>query len=83
MKVVHTAGSEVEAVMIQGILESAGIPVVLRPQTMVPGYDEALESATGVWGKLLVPDDAEAEARELIAEYLASLRDEARDEARP
>lgn len=77
MKVVHTAGSEVEAVMIQGILESAGIPVALRPQ-QIPGYGEVLESATGVWGDLLVPDEEEAEARELIADYLAALRDEAR-----
>ncbi len=77
MKIAHTAGTEVEAVMIQGILESAGILVVLRPQ-QIPGYGEVLESATGVWGDLLVPDEQEAEARALIAEYLTSLRDEAR-----
>jgi len=77
VKIVRTAGSEVEAVMIQGLLESAGIRVALRPQ-QIPGYGEVLESATGVWGDLLVADEQEAEARELIAEYLASLKDEAR-----
>ncbi len=75
MKIVRTAGSEVEAVMIQGLLESAGIRVSLRPQQMIPGYGEVL--VNDGWGDLLVADEQEAEARELIAEYLASLKDEA------
>lgn len=70
MKSVHTAGDEVEALMLQGLLEQAGIPVVLRSRR-VPGYGGAVEKATGTWGDLLVPDDREAEARSLLADYLA------------
>ncbi len=73
MKAVHTAGDEVEAVMLQGVLEEAGIPVLLRSR-QIPGYGEVLERATGVWGDLLVPDDRAAEARAIVAEYLSSAR---------
>jgi dihydrodipicolinate synthase/N-acetylneuraminate lyase len=73
MKSVHTASDEVQALMLQGILEEAGIPVLLRSRQL-PGYGEVLERATGIWGDLLVPDDREAEARTLVVEYLASLR---------
>jgi len=68
---VHTAGDEVEALMLQGVLEQAGIPVVLRSR-QVPGYADVVESATGVWGDLLVPGERAADARTLIREYLAA-----------
>jgi len=71
MRTVHTAGDEAEALMLQGLLEEAGIPVVLRSR-QIPGYAEVVESATGVWGDLLVPDEREAEARELVTGYLTS-----------
>lgn len=82
MTSVHTAENEVEAVMLRGILEEAGIPVVLRARPRSP-YLEALNPAElyqpGLdWRELrdlLVPDDRTAEAKELIAGYLASLRD--------
>lgn len=68
---VHTAGDEVEALMLQGLLEQAGIPVVLRSR-QVPGYGAVVEKATGVWGDLLVPDERAADARALIRDYLAA-----------
>jgi 2-dehydro-3-deoxy-D-pentonate aldolase len=71
MITVHTAGDEVEALMLQGLLEQAGIPVVLRSR-QVPGYADVVESATGVWGDLLVPDERAADARALIRDYLAA-----------
>jgi Putative prokaryotic signal transducing protein len=67
---VHTAGSEVEAVMLRGVLEDAGIPVTLQPHT-IPGYTAA-QFPPG-WGDLLVPDAHAREARRLLADYLASL----------
>jgi len=76
VKAVHTAGTEVEAVMVQGILEGAGIPVVLRPRESL-AYGDVVELTAG-WGELLVPDAHEMAARELVAEYLASVKDEAR-----
>src|SRR5579883_1976477 len=73
MKTVHTAGDEAEALMLQSLLQQVGIPVMLRSR-QIPGYAEVVERATGVWGDLLVPDEREAEARTLLAEYLASSR---------
>ncbi|HLW48167.1 MAG TPA: dihydrodipicolinate synthase family protein [bacterium] len=71
MTKVHTAGDEVEALMLQGLLEQAGIPVVLRSR-QVPGYADVVEKATGVWGDLLVPDERAGDARTLIRDYLAT-----------
>jgi len=71
MTKVHTAGDEVEALMLQGALEQAGIPVVLRSR-QVPGYGAVVEKATGVWGDLLVPDERAADARTLIRDYLVA-----------
>jgi len=71
MKSIHTAGDEVEALMLQGLLEQAGIPVVLRSR-QVPGYGDVVEKATGVWGDLLVPDERAADARTLVRDYLAA-----------
>jgi 4-hydroxy-tetrahydrodipicolinate synthase len=71
MKNVHTAGDEVEALMLQGVLEQAGIPVVLRSR-QVPGYGAVVEKATGMWGDLLVPDERAADAGSLIHDYLAA-----------
>lgn len=81
MKVVHTAETEVEAVMLQGLLEEAGIPVVVVPRRTPfnPGALEPLGEA-GTWDSadLLVPDDREAEARDLMTAYLASLKEDSR-----
>ena len=76
MKVIHTAGTEVEAVILKGLLEEAGIPVMVRSREVI-AYGELVELAAG-WGDLLVPDDRATEARDLIAGYLASVEGEAR-----
>jgi 4-hydroxy-tetrahydrodipicolinate synthase len=82
MKKIHTAANEVEALMLQGLLEQAGIPVLLRSR-QIPGYADVLKRATGVWGDLLVPDEQEAEARALVLGYLASRNPEANKGERP
>jgi hypothetical protein len=74
MTAVHTAGSEVEAVMLQGVLADAGIPVFLRSH-VIPGYAAAFPPG---WGDLLVPAERAADARRLLADYLASLAEEPR-----
>lgn len=68
MTPVHTAATEVEALMLQGALEEAGIPVMLRSHR-VPGYEQAIPPG---WGDLLVPDHRAREARELVAAYLGA-----------
>lgn len=73
MKSVHTAGDETEALMLQGLLEGAGIPVLLRSR-QISGYGDIIERAIGVWGDLLVPSEREQEARALVTGFLASSR---------
>ncbi len=75
MKVVHTAATDVEAVMLQGLLEEAGIPVMLRGRR-TPPHGDAVELAVSFGGDLLVPDDRAEDARELVAGYLASLKND-------
>jgi len=74
LKAVHTAATEVEAVMIRGLLEDAGIPVVVRSH-LVPGYETRIPPG---WGDLLVPNECVGEAQTLIGEYLASIKEESR-----
>jgi hypothetical protein len=69
VKTVHTAATEVEAVMLKGLLEDAGIPVLLRSH-LVPGYNTRIPPG---WGDLFVPDERLREAKTLIAEYLAAV----------
>jgi hypothetical protein len=73
VKTVRTAFTEVEALILKGVLEGAGIPVLLR-SNRIPGYEQNLLNE---WGDLLVPDDRVVEATELIAGYLAANEEEA------
>ncbi len=85
MTSVHVAENEVEALMLRGILEEAGIPVVVRSRQRSP-HREAVDplelylpgTAWQERRELLVPNDRIGEARALLSEYLASLEDEAR-----
>lgn len=61
--------------MLQGLLEEAGIPVVLR-RMPVSGLPEVAYPEVPADLDLIVPDDRAAEARELITDYLASLKEE-------
>jgi hypothetical protein len=72
--VVHWASSEFEAHTIAGVLQDAGLRVMVRSR-LVSGYD--LPSVPGVWGEVLVPPEQEDEARRLIADYMSALDTEA------
>lgn len=71
---VHEATTEFEAMTIRDLLERAGIRTMVRSRH-VPGYDVAtmVGDQAGIWADILVLPEQEAEARRLIAEYLASL----------
>lgn len=71
---VHQALSEPEALLVQQILEDAGIPVIVRSR-QVPGYGEVIRKAMGVWGDVLVPKAHEDDARQYIDEYLRTLKE--------
>lgn len=72
LKPIHTAFTEPEAMMVKGLLEGAGIPVIIRP-TRIPGGEVLLKNE---WGDLLVPSDRAKEAREIIAAYAAARGEE-------
>ncbi len=71
---VHEAASETEALLVQQILEDAGIPAIIRSR-QIPGYAEVIRRASGVWGDILVPAKQEVDARRYIDEYLAALHE--------
>ena len=72
LKPVYTAFSETEAAMVKGLLEGAGIPVVIRP-TRIPVWEVRLKNE---WGDLLVPSDRAREATEIITAYAGARGEE-------
>jgi len=74
---VHQAASEAEALLVQQILQDAGIPAVVRSR-QVPGYAEVIRRAIGVWGDVLVPAERRTDAQRYVDDYLSAMR-----EARP
>lgn len=71
---VHQATTEFEAMTIRDLLERAGIRTMIRSR-QVPGYAVAtmVGDQAGIWADILVLPEQEADARRLIADYLASL----------
>ncbi len=71
---VFLAGSEAEAMLVERILNDAGISVVVRSR-QVPGYGDVIQDATGIWGEVLVPVVYEPAARRYVAEYLREMKE--------
>lgn len=71
---VHEAGSEADALLVQRILQDAGIPAVVRSR-QVPGYAEVIRKAIGVWGDVLVPVERRADAQRYIDDYLRAMKE--------
>lgn len=71
---VFEAATEFEAMTIRDLLESAGVRAMIRSR-QVPGYavTTMVGDQAGIWADILVLPEQEAEARRVIAEYLASL----------
>ena len=62
----------VTAAMWKGALESQGLHPVVRSHA-IPAYGEVLRDwTTRAWGTLLVPEDEIAEARMVLADFLAT-----------
>ena len=70
LEVVHTAPNEVAANMIRGVLEGAGIDVIVRSHEIIA--HGGLQSEAG-WGHLLVHHNDLEDAERIIEEYLASI----------
>ncbi len=71
---VHEAGSEADALLVQRILQEAGIPAVVRSR-QVPGYGEVIRKAIGVWGDVLVPAERRADAQRYVDDYLHAMKE--------
>ena len=67
---VQRVHNEVVGNMIKGVLEGAGIDVVLRSHVIIA---HGGISAKSYWGDILVHSDHLEKAKEIIDEYLASL----------
>lgn len=72
---VHQATTEFEAMTIRDLLENAGVRVMVRSR-LVPGYavPTMVGDQAGIWADILVLPEQEAEARRVIADYLASFQ---------
>ncbi|MDR7420667.1 MAG: DUF2007 domain-containing protein [Armatimonadota bacterium] len=68
---VHKAADELEAEIIRGLLEQAGIDAMVRCR-QVPGY--GVPEWPGIWGEVLVRPADEDAAKQVIAEYLEAVR---------
>ena len=70
LEVVHTAPNEVAASMIRGVLENAGIDVILRTHEII-AHGGILGSPG--WGHLLVHKNDLEDAKLILEEYLEAL----------
>lgn len=68
--VIHSAGSDTEAMVIRGLLESAGISCVGSSNTDPFPMDEPLPGFGGA--DVVVLESQAAAARDIIADYLKS-----------
>ena len=72
-EVVHRVPDAAAGALLCGVLEHHGIRTWLRSATL-PGYGTVRRDwSTTAWGEILVAEDDAAEARALIADYLAAL----------
>ncbi len=69
---VFQASSEMEALAIQSFLESSGIPSAIKSR-QIPMFDGLAKVYNPVWGYVVVLDEKEVEARDLIIGYLDAL----------
>lgn len=67
---VHTTNQEWDAELIKQFLEEQGVPVHLAYESVREIYGHFTDGIGGL--RLQVPDEFEAEARRLLADYLAS-----------
>ena len=71
--IVHRVPDAAAGALLAGVLEHHGVRAFLRSATL-PGYGVVRRDwATSAWGELLVAPAEAAEAREIIADYLAAL----------
>jgi hypothetical protein len=71
--IVYRVPDAAAGALLSGVLVAEGIRAVLRSATL-PGYGSVRRDwGTSHWGEIVVPHSDAAEARTLIADYLAAL----------
>ena len=71
--IVHRVPDAAAGALLCGMLEHHGIRAILRSATL-PGYGTVRRDwSTTAWGEIVVAREDAAEARSLIADYLAAL----------
>ena len=66
LEIVFGAGTEAEAALVSGLLESAGIPAVVLDENLA-GYDIVMAGATRGY-RIAVPASRRDEAKEILVE---------------
>jgi len=66
----YKAPDEVTAHLIKGLLDDAGIPVMLASR-QVPWMDGVMIMLQGYWGDVLVPEDELDSAQAVIAPFIS------------
>jgi Putative prokaryotic signal transducing protein len=69
---VYKAPDEITAITLQKVLESEGIPAFIQ-SVQLPWYDGIMKMVEGYWGKVVVFEDQEEEARRVIEDYFRNL----------
>lgn len=69
---VHKAYSEIEAISVRAMLESAGIEAAVRSR-QIPMYDGIAKVYNPIWGYVQVLQSDLPRARRLVDEYLAEV----------
>lgn len=79
--VVHRPLDEVTANIMKNVLETAGIPAIVRPYHS-SWFDGVLVPADGAWGDLLVREEHAEEARVILsANAETAVEEEGQDES--
>jgi len=71
LKVVYQPANELMANTIRDLLEQSGIPALIH-SFQIPAYDSLATVMRPVWGEVLVAEEDEARAQEIVAGFLAS-----------
>lgn len=71
LKAVYSPPDELLANTVRDLLESAGIPALVR-SFQIPAYDGIARMMRPTWGEVLVEEEDWERARELVEGFLAS-----------
>lgn len=72
---VHSAYTEIEAISVRAMLESAGIEAAVRSR-QIPMYDGIAKVYNPVWGYVQVLQSDLPRARRLVEEYMQEVGEE-------